>query len=60
MKTADQKYGVYIRANDIDIWRLCRVSSLEETVHEEEFNAQFGLQTLVVGPLKKFPLFVET
>lgn len=61
MGKLDLKYGVYIRSSDIEVWRLCHVVRLkEETLHEEEFNAQFGLQTLIVGPLSEFPPFLET
>ena len=60
MNTLEEKYGIYIRSSDIEIWRLDRVTCLEGTLHEEEFNMQFGVQTLVVGPLREFPPFLET
>jgi hypothetical protein len=57
---APKRYGVYIRSSDLQAWRLIGVTSLEDTLHEEEFNAQFQLQTLIVGPLRRFPEFLET
>jgi hypothetical protein len=55
-----KSYGVYIRTSDLEIWRLDRITWLEDTWHEDEFNAQFGFQTLIVGPWTVFPEFIET
>lgn len=60
MESLKERRGVYIRSSDIEIWRLDRVTNLEGTLYEQEFNAQFGLQTIIVGPLRQFPPFLET
>jgi hypothetical protein len=55
-----RNYGIYTRQNDIQIWQLDRVTSKEDTEWAEEFNAQFGFQTLIVGPRTVFPNWLET
>jgi hypothetical protein len=55
-----RNYGIYTRQNDMQIWQLDRITSREDTEWAEEFNAQFGFQTLIVGPRIGFPNWLET
>jgi hypothetical protein len=53
-------YGVYTRENDAQVWTLENVANREAAALAEKVNAQFGVSTLVLGPLMGFPEFVET
>jgi hypothetical protein len=53
-------YGVYTRENDTKAWTLEYITNRLMAELAEEVNAQFGVQTLIVGPLVSFPRFVET
>jgi len=53
-------YGVYTRNSDLQAWKLEKITTLDQAHIEEDFNSQFGVFTLVVGPLTFFPKFVET
>jgi hypothetical protein len=53
-------YGVYTRTSDLQAWKLEKITTLDQAHIEEEFNSQFGVLTLIAGPLSFFPKFVET
>ena len=55
-----RNYGVYIRENDTQAWTLEYITNRSMAELAEEVNAEFGLQTLTVGPLAIFPRFMET
>ena len=55
-----KNYGVYTRTSDLQAWKLERITTLQQARFEEEFNSQFGIFTLIAGPLAFFPEFVET
>lgn len=55
-----RNYGVYTRENDTQVWTLETITNRSMAELAEEVNAQFGVQTLTVGPLTVFPRFVET
>jgi hypothetical protein len=55
-----KNYGVYTRTSDLGVWTLEKITTLDQAHIEEEFNAQFGVFTLIAGPLTFFPKFVET
>jgi hypothetical protein len=59
-ETLMQRYGVYTRTSDTEVWRLEYITNLTVTRTAEEINVQYGLSTLIVGPLTTFPEFVET
>jgi hypothetical protein len=50
--------GVYTRTSELQAWRLEKVTTLENARVEEEFNSQFGIFTMIAGPLTVFPLGV--
>jgi hypothetical protein len=53
-----KNYGVY--TSDLQAWKLEKITTLDQARIEEEFNSQFGVLTLIAGPLTFFPKFVET
>lgn len=55
-----KNYGVYTRTSELQAWKLEKITTLEQARIEEEFNSQFGVFTLIAGPLTFFPEFVET
>jgi hypothetical protein len=55
-----QNYGVYTRENDTQVWVLENITNRSVAELAEDVNAQFGVETLVVGPLSVFPNFLET
>jgi hypothetical protein len=55
-----RNYGVYTRTSDLHIWKLEKITTLEQARVEEEINAQFGVFTLIAGPWTVFPEFTET
>jgi hypothetical protein len=55
-----RNYGVYTRENDTQAWTLEYITNRWMAQLAEEVNAQFGVQTLIVGPITVFPRFVET
>jgi hypothetical protein len=55
-----QKYGVYTRKSDIEVWCLEYITNLEVARIAEDHNTQCGLSTLIVGPRETFPQFLET
>jgi hypothetical protein len=55
-----REYGIYIRPTDIDVWRLDRITTWEEAQWAEEFNAQFGFQTMILGPQTEFRKYLES
>jgi len=55
-----KNYGIYTRTSDLQAWKLEKITTLDQARIEEEFNAQFGVPTLIAGPLTFFPRFVET
>lgn len=55
-----KNYGVYTRTSDLQAWRLEKITTLDQARIEEEINSQFGVSTLIAGPLTFFPEFVET
>jgi len=60
VETLTQRYGVYTRTNDAQIWCLEYVTNRVVAQMAEEINIQYGVSTLIVGPLTIFPKFVET
>jgi len=55
-----KNHGVYTRTSDLHVWKLEKITTLEQARIEEEFNSQFGVFTIIAGPLTVFPEFVET
>jgi hypothetical protein len=55
-----RNYGVYTRQNDTQAWVLETITNRSVAKLAEEVNAQFGVETLIVGPLSVFPKFLET
>jgi hypothetical protein len=55
-----KNYGVYTRTSDLQVWKLEKITTLDQARVEEEFNSQFRVSTLIAGPLTFFPKFVET
>lgn len=55
-----RNYGVYTRENDTQAWTLENITNRSMAELAKEVNAHFEVQTLIVGPLKVFPRFVET
>ena len=55
-----KNYGVYTRTSDLQAWKLEKITTLDQARIEKEFNSQFGVSTLIAGPLAFFPEFVET
>ena len=53
-------YGVYTRTSDLQAWKLEKIMTLDQAHSEEKFNSQFGVFTLIAGPLTLFPNFAET
>jgi hypothetical protein len=55
-----QQYGIYTRMNDAEVWCLEYVTNKAAAQVAEEINTQYGVSTLIVGPLITFPKFVES
>jgi hypothetical protein len=55
-----RNYGVYTRENDTQAWVLENITNRRVAELAEEVYAQFGAETLIVGPLSVFPKFLET
>jgi hypothetical protein len=55
-----KNYGVYTQTGDLQAWTLEKITTLDQAQIEEDFNSQFGVFTLIAGPLTFFPKFVET
>jgi hypothetical protein len=55
-----RNYGVYTRTSDLQAWKVEKITTLEQARIVKEFNSQFGVFTLIAGPLTFFTEFVET
>ena len=55
-----KNYGVYIREVGAQAWQLEEITNKEKAHVAEEANVNFGVQTLIVGPLSTFPKWLET
>lgn len=55
-----RNYGVYTRESDTQVWVLENITNRSAAELAEEVNAHFGVETMIVGPLRVFPKFLET
>jgi hypothetical protein len=55
-----RNYGVYTRENDTQIWALENITNRPVAELAKEVNAQFGVETLIVGPQSTFPKVLES
>lgn len=53
------EFGIYTRQSDLEVWQLERITSLECSKLTEVLNAQAGIDTLILGPRRLFPRFLE-
>jgi len=52
-------YGVYTRENETQAWVLENIANQVVAELAKEVNTQFGVETMIVGPLSVFPTFLE-
>lgn len=55
-----KNYGGYVREGMLHFWHLEMITNREMARIAEEANVNFGVQTLIIGPLSTFPRWLET
>jgi hypothetical protein len=55
-----KNYGVYVRSSDAHAWQLEQITNREMAYIAADANANFHMQTLIIGPFSTFPKWLES